>query len=184
MSTAEVPAVMVASEREAEEEILKLGGGWNITPYDEPERGVLGYILFREKTADEYGRILAAAPGTPPEQPEEYRWFAWPMFRRPLEADDRRVSFQELLTFMEEERETILGCDDPKARLIGFVSYRNASEGKSIVRRVALTDVKASSDELRTRFMQIREGIRAHARGRQHQRTLAAAALQSASNLI
>lgn len=113
---------MYTSERAAETAIRELGVGWTVFPYDDSERGVLGYC--------------AAKDG-------EERVFQWALFGQALEPDVQLLPALDLVAFLRSEpRECLHASDAPKMRQLGFVSYRLASEGKALVRRVSLTKVK------------------------------------------
>lgn len=103
--------------------IRELGVGWKLMPYDEPERGLRGIYAFKEKAE---------------------RAFQWPLYGRELVPNVELCSGEDLLAFVQTEpAEGLFPSDDARGRLIGFVSYRRAPEGRAEVRRTTLTNLKS-----------------------------------------
>lgn len=129
------------SESEARQAAEALGPGWDLIPCDAPERGMAGLIAYRN----------------PPDHVEDLHEpvrFEWALFGRELEADVLEVSGRELIDFIREEAfENLFLCDDPRRIILGFVSYREAAEGRCTVRQCRLTSVKALSQEDRVFLM-------------------------------
>ncbi len=124
---------MYTSERSAVTAIRELGAGWNVIPYDDYERGALGYCAIR---------------------PSEERTFQWALFGQPLKSEVEQVDAPTLVRFVEgEPPEALRTCDDPKSRHLGFVSYRDAANGRSVVRRTSLTQVKMLDPGTKAIFM-------------------------------
>ena len=100
---------------------------------DDPQRAVLGYVVFERDAQD-------------PENPVEHI-FEWPIFDRPLVPEVSFVPAKSMIGFAREEGEFLAACDSAERRWLGFVSYRQAAEGKSVVRYTRLPDIQALSEE-------------------------------------
>jgi hypothetical protein len=125
---------MYTSEEAAVTAIRELGVGWAIFPYDDPERGVLGYSAIR--TGEE-------------------QVFQWPVFGQVLMPHVEVVEPSDLVVFFQEEPRTLLtACDNPMRREIGFVSYREAPSGLAIVRRTQAMKVKVAPLDVRATLLE------------------------------
>lgn len=114
-----------------------VGVGWTIYHYDEPDRGVLGYHATRQ----------ASGEGTELEE----HFFQWSLFGQYLKPDVEVIEATDLVAFIRNEpAEGLFLCDDPRQRLLGFVSYQSAPEGLSVVRQARLTGVMHLSAEDRS----------------------------------
>lgn len=90
--------------------------------------------------------------------PETYV-FQWPLFGRPLEPEVRLVPPRALLGFAREEAEHLHRCDETTKLQLGFVSYRQAAEGKAIIRRIMLTQTGDLTEEEREELIAIRNRL-------------------------
>lgn len=128
---------MYTSEQAAVTAIRELGVGWIVFPCDEARLGVHGYCAVKEK---------------------EELIVQWPLFGRELEPMVELVSGADLLAFVQKEPpELLYPCDDPMRRLYGFVSYRLAAEGKSLVRWSPLGKLKMMDTHPRAIVMETHE---------------------------
>lgn len=128
---------MYTSEQAAVTAIRELGAGWEVFPYDAPDRGVLGYCAVRGS---------------------KEHIFQWALFGKELAPKIQIVGGEDVLAFIQGEPADLLGsCDDPKMRQLGFVSYRKAKDGLAMIRRVSLTKVKMMNQHPRALLMQVHE---------------------------
>lgn len=150
---------MYTCERNAVLAIRELGPGWMIFPYDEPDRGVLGYAASKKR---------------------EELVFQWAMFGRELVPEVELVEATDLVAFLQSEPADVLYlCDAPQLRRLGFVSYRNAAEGRAIVRQTKLTSAKMLSKEDLENLMAARKNL-----GRFESRKAAADAIKPHGRLV
>lgn len=159
---------MYPSEAAAVSALQELGNGWVVLPNDDPARGVMGYVASRRLEGC-FTEFLPADDDGP-----ESHDFQWPIFGQALEPEIRIVSPRALIGFAREERENLFRCDEATQRQLGFVSYRDAAQGKAIVRRTLLTQMKTLTDDEREELLALR-----NRRGDSTSERLAAAALLS-----
>jgi hypothetical protein len=105
--------------------------GWTAIPYDNPEKGIVGWSIFRE---------LA-------DKKEEAILFQHYLFGKELFPNITVFKTgDEFLAELEPRliSDMIEPCDDPYLRQVGFVSYEKAeSEGIALVFRISMTNIKA-----------------------------------------
>lgn len=107
---------------------------YTIASSDEPERGMKGLVAFKSTNGVEDAVRVC-----------------WPIFDGPLETDEAIVTAEELLRFIDPPEQ----CDDPMARLLGFVRY-DPKNGKAIVRRTTLTSLREAPKEVSAKIMAFR----------------------------
>jgi hypothetical protein len=130
---------------------------WNVLVCDIPETGMMGLYAFRYINPDT--REVLTPPFEPEKAFEETKMLEWPVYGKPMtEVDDKMVEVDDLIRFIGDSRENLALCDDPKGRRLGFVRY-DPEKGRSMVRRVRLTQVRSSSKEVRERFMPLRDEL-------------------------
>lgn len=131
---------MYPSQAAAVSALQELGNGWVVLPKDDPAIGVMGYVASRRDDGDD----------------PETHVFQWPIFGQVLQPEVHYVSARALIGFAREEQEFLHRCDDSTTRHLGFVSYRQAEQGKSVVRRTRLTQVKDITEEERQELIDMR----------------------------
>lgn len=105
------------------------GDGWQALACCDPARGVVGLSLFK---LEPLGPPLGAV--------ETSCLFEWPLYGKELKPEAETVDAEGLLKFLREEPE-VWQCDDAKRCLYGFVSYRRAEEGVSMIRYARRNDL-------------------------------------------
>lgn len=168
----QMPRVETLGTREEVEQRVKglVEEGWRSLPCDDPERGTLGRVVFRDVVSEGepvkcigdgvYERqdgskfraencLVTEASKDLPVVPvlEEVYILEWPIHGRVMEPDVAEVGAEELAAMLTADPSAV-SCDDPRRRLLGFVWYR-VEEGKSIVRRVPLTRFKGADEAMR-----------------------------------
>lgn len=139
---------MYTSREAAVTAIRELGVGWTLLPYDDPERGLQGIYAFKKGEGVE-------------------KTLQWPVRGRALEPEVELCSGEDLLAFVQSQpAEVLYPCDNPQKRLIGFVSYRRAPEGKSEVCYVSLTTLRTMPATPRSLLLGLREVELANGRNR------------------
>ncbi len=161
---------MYPSEAAAVSALQELGNGWVVLPNDDPARGVMGYVASRRLEGC-FTEFLPADDEGP-----ETHVFQWPIFGHVLEPEVRMVSPRALIGFAREELEHIHRCDEPTLRQLGFVSYREAAQGRAVIRKTLLTQMKTLTGDDRQELIAIR-----NRRGDITSERLAAAAALSTS---
>ena len=129
--------------------------GWTVLACDIPETKMMGLYVFRFRHRD----TLQVLTGDfePEDAVEESKMLEWPVYGKPMtEIDDKTVEVDDLINFVGDNHENLASCDDPKKLQLGFVRY-DPENGRAIVRRVCLAQVKNASKEIRERFMPLRE---------------------------
>lgn len=119
--------------------------GWTLLPCDDPARGSLGAVAFRDRPDGTEEQVLV-------------EWLPW----GELETEERVAAdveeFEAMLDSLRKEgmapkmghtrAPLVVPCDDPVRRMVGFAAY---SGGKARVVRCPLTAARAGlSEELRT----------------------------------
>lgn len=133
--------------------------GWTILTCDIPETGMAGLYAFRFRHHETRQVLTPSDTFKPEEAVEETKMLEWSILGEPVtEVDDKMVEVDDLINFIGDNREHLALCDDPKKLQLGFVRYE-PGKGRSVVRRVRLTQVKSASKELRERFMPLREEL-------------------------
>lgn len=153
--------------------------GWTLLACDEPEKATLGFVAFRyvDKTTRE--PVPRGEPWPPGREiDEETRNLQWPLFDRPLVPDDATVGAPELAAFLSEGE--VLLCDNPKNRLVGFVRYE-PEQGRAVVRRMRLTDLKGADVETKDRITGLRDRLLGAQKAAYEQRTKEVAAIHGAA---
>lgn len=115
--------------------------GWEVLPADNPERASVGFVAFRVTPP-------TVAGGKVQEVVEHLDWFPLGhvetvtyMARRDEDLQAWSATFRQIAT----EGIEVFKADDPKARLLGLVAYR---DGKAHVFRVALTLMKGNMSSI------------------------------------
>ena len=151
--------------------------GWTLLACDEPEKATLGFVAFRH--VDKVTRApVTLGPEYKGEADEETRLVQWALFDQPLVPDDATVGAPEMAAFLSEG-EALL-CDNPRDRLLGFVRYE-PERGRSVVRRMRLTDLKGADVETKAQIMSLRDRLMNDQHGMFEQRLKEVAALQGAA---
>lgn len=142
----------------AELEAMRKEGGWTFLPGDEPERGSLGVIAFRDG----------------PDGSEEQARVEWLPFGELTTEVRVARDARELAAMLDQLRKegtgprtghvrapAVFPCDDPVKRMVGFVAY---SGGKATVVRAPLTVTKeAELDPALRAELQVLAHLRANA---------------------
>lgn len=129
---------MIVPQEEAVSRAKELRGqGWTVFPADDFERAMRGFV---------------AVSG----EGEEDIHLEWPIFDEPLEVDSAMGTVEDMLDLAA--RGPVVCCDNPMALQLGFALYL-PEEGRSIVRKLKLTQLKASPrgrelNELRERLLE------------------------------
>lgn len=118
--------LVLGSEKEVQDKIKELGPGWESLPADDLEKGLKGELLFRDNDGE-----------------EECHWLLWPMFEKELVCDKEIVTASDLLKFVKSEpKDVVFSCDKPKSLMLGFISYKQANQGISVLRLAKLAEIK------------------------------------------
>lgn len=110
----------------------------------------MGYVASR-RLEGAFTEFLPADDDGP-----ETHVFQWPIFGHVLAPEVQMVSPRALIGFAREELGHIHRCDEVTLRQLGFVSYREAAQGRAIIRRTLLTQTKTLTDEERQELVTIR----------------------------
>lgn len=129
--------------------------GWTLLPCDTPETGLRGFVAFRY--VDKETRAPVAFGDLKSEEiDEETRFIQWPLFDQALVPEDLTVDAPELVGFLSGGELAL--CDDPKRRLLGFVRYE-PEQGRSVIRRISLTQLKESDQQAKDQIMATRNRL-------------------------
>ena len=121
--------MLFSTQQEAQAHAAQLGPAYDIIPCDDPDRG-LGGLIACAKDDSQGDQTLQ-----------------WPLFGKPLEPEEVRVTPEELLHFVRTNVD-VRKYDRPQHLLLGAVLYQ-PDEGKALIRLISIRDYKTASDDVR-----------------------------------
>ena len=116
--------------------------GYEILPCDEPTRGMRGLLAFRKTNED-----TAEWPM------EDTIFLEWPLFYKPLLAEESNANISEFIDFMNDP--DVIVSDFPKTLQLGLIKYL-PKDGKAIVKKLRISSFRYADDTMKDKLASAR----------------------------